>query len=94
VSLGRAPAQRITLGNDRVRQAVEECPHVGPERRGELVEGALEMGAKRRRGQRFEDRPTEVEGAQLGPCEAGRDALERLAARSQRVLPLSLDRSS
>ena len=45
----------------------------------ELLERALDVVAKRRARQRFEQRPAEVQRAQLGHRQPGRQALERLA---------------
>ena len=73
----RRPA--IRLGRDDARQLIEELPHVRRERRRQLLERALDIVAERRARERLEERAAEIERAQLGQREPGREPLERLA---------------
>src|SRR5438876_4435412 len=65
--------------DDDARQLIEELPHVRRQRRRELVEGAFHFVAERRARERLEQCATEIERAQLGERQTGREALERLA---------------
>ena len=76
------PPHRVGLGGDDARQLIEELPHVRRQRRRQLLERALDVVAKRRAGERFEQRAAEVERAQLRHGQAGRQALERLAVHA------------
>ena len=68
-------------GND-ARQLVEKGLHVRRERGAELVERAAEIVTKRGAGERFEQRPAEVQRAQLGDGQAGGEALEGLSVQT------------
>jgi hypothetical protein len=63
----------------RATISVEKLPHVGRQHRAQLLERALEVVSKRRAGERLEQRPAEIQGAQLGDREAGTQTLERVA---------------
>ena len=56
--------------------------------RRELFEGAFHIVAERRARQRLEQRAAEVEGAQLGERETGREALEHLAVDAPACPPI------
>ena len=72
------PPHRVGLRRDDARQLIEELPHVRRQHRGQLLERALDIVAKRRAGQRLEQRAAEVQRAQLRHRQAGRQPLERL----------------
>ena len=75
----RPSPPRVRFGGDDARQLIEELAHVRRQRRGELFERALDLVAERRARQRFEQRAAEIQRAQLGQRQPGREPLERLA---------------
>ena len=77
-----APPQRVGLGGNDARQLIEEVPHVRRQHRGQFLERALDVVAKRRARQRFEKGAAEVQRAQLRHGEAGRESLERLTVHA------------
>ena len=60
-----------SLGLNHERQPIEELPHAGRQRAGELVERARDILLKRRRRQTLDERATEIQRAQFGEREAG-----------------------
>ena len=66
-----APARGVVFGCNHARKLVEELPHVRREGRGELLERAFHFIAEGRSRERFEKRPAEVQGTELGERQSG-----------------------
>jgi hypothetical protein len=74
-----AAAHGIVFRRDHAWQLVEKLTHVRRQHACELLEGALDLVAKRRARQRLEERPAEVECAELRQREACSQPFECLA---------------